>query len=260
MGRALPVVAACAAALLAPAPGAAAHVPDDRIVLRPGDGITFTAADPAPGWCSVAAVGHDRAGRLVAITAGHCRQTGSAAVWKVGEQSRGPVGTETSVHSPGSVDWLGIPTDAVPDYAVLQLDETRVRGSNTSAPDADGEVVVLESIGSLPDGDQDIGRHCAAGHTTGIACGPAPLVDTLDVAGTRDVLVNPNSVNSWLVMQQGDSGGPLARTDTNEWLGLAVGYRPNDVRFAVYQRADRIIEDLDARGGIGAGFTLVCTP
>ncbi|NGP06982.1 serine protease [Rhodococcus sp. 14C212] len=260
MGRALPLVAACAAVMLAPVPDAAAHVPDDRIVLRPGDGITFTAADPAPGWCSVAAIGYDREDRLVAITAGHCRQTGSSAVWKVGEQARGPIGTETAIHSPGSVDPLGMPTDAAPDYAVILLAETTVRGSNTSAPDADGEVVVLESIGSLPDGDQDIGRHCAAGYTTGIVCGPAPLVDALDGAGTRDVLVNPNSVNSWLVMRQGDSGGPLVRTGTDEWLGLTVGYRPNDVRFAVYQRADRIVEDLDAQGGLGAGFTLVCTP
>ncbi|MDM7489660.1 chymotrypsin family serine protease [Rhodococcus indonesiensis] len=260
MRRALLVATACAAVLLAPAPGAAAQVPDERIVLRPGDGITFTAADPAPGWCSVGAVGHDREGRLVAVTAGHCWQNGAGEVWKVGEQSHGPIGTETSVYSPGSVDRFGIPTDAAPDYAVVLLDETRVRGSNTSAPDADGEAVVLESIGSLPDGDQDIGRHCAAGHTTGIACGPFPLVDALDLAGTRDVLVNPNSLESWLVMQQGDSGGPLVRTDTGEWLGLAVGYRPDDVRFAVYQRADRIVEDLDARGGIGAGFTLVCTP
>jgi len=36
--------------------------------------------------------------------------------------------------------------------------------------------------------------------------------------------------------------------------------RVPDTRLAVYQRADRILAEIDARGGIGAGFCLVDTP
>lgn len=220
---------------------------DDRIVLRPGDGLTFSAA-PTPGWCSVAAIGHDAHGRLVAITAGHCRQSGSAPVWKVDEQHRGPIGLETDVGSPGSVDPIGFPTDELPDYGVIVLDESRVRGSNTSLPNDRGERVVLKSIGSLDDGENPVGTHCAAGRSNGVAC------------ASGDVLVNSNLMSSPLLMKPGDSGGPLVRADTGEWIGLSVGYRPTDTRLAAYQRADRIIADIDATGGVGAGFCLVTTP
>lgn len=244
---------------------------DDRVVLRPGDGITFSA-EPTPGWCSVAAVGYDDADRLVAITAGHCYQTGSSEIWKVDDQHRGPIGTETDVASQGSIDPMGFPTDEAADYAVILLDETRVRGSNTSAPNDRGERVVIESVGTLEDGEQAVGAQCAAGRSSSVAC------------TTGDVLVDSNLMSSGLLMKPGDSGGPLVRADTGEWIGLSVGYRfpgtdltdvefsplmipdlienPDsaDIRFAAYQRADRILAEIDEKGGIGAGFRLVDTP
>lgn len=239
-------VAALACALVTPGI-AVAGGGDDRVVLRPGDGITFSA-EPVPGWCSVAAVGRDDAHRLVAITAGHCRQDGSSQIWKVGEQHRGPVGVETDVASTGSVDPIGFPTDEAPDYAVLLLDETKVRGSNTSEPNDRGQRVVLDSIGSLDRGDRPIGMQCAAGRTNGVAC------------TSGDVLVDANLMSSSLLMKPGDSGGPLVRADTGEWIGLSVGYRPTSRGLAAYQRADRILEEIDAQGGVGAGFSLVDTP
>ncbi|UYP19255.1 S1 family peptidase [Rhodococcus sp. Z13] len=231
---------------------------DDRIVLRPGDGITFSA-EPAPGWCSVAAIGHDAGGRLVAVTAGHCRQTGSSPIWKVDEQHRGPIGTESEVAGTGSIDLLGMPTDEIADYAVLVLDETRVRGSNTSAPNDRNERVVLTSIGGLDGGAAIVGRQCAAGRSTSVAC---TIAD--------EVLVGEDLLASSLLMRPGDSGGPLVRTDTGEWIGLSVGYRFDDTtlpdipleapRWGIYQRADRIVAELDERGGVGAGFRLVVEP
>jgi len=220
---------------------------DDRIVLRPGDGLAFSEV-PTPGWCSVAAIGHDDAGRLVAVTAGHCRQTGSAPIWKVDEQHRGPIGVETDVVSTGSVDAFGFPTDELPDYAVILLDETRVRGSDTSLPNDRGERVVLTSIGSLTEGDHPLGAHCSAGRTNGVAC------------TTDDVLVDSNLLSSRLLMKPGDSGGPLVRAGTGEWIGVSVGYRMTDTRLAAYQRADRIMAEIDAKGGVGAGLTLVAGP
>lgn len=255
------VVAVCGAAVaFAAGTGgvAAAGGGDDRVVLRPGDGIVFSA-EPTPGWCSVAAVGHDDAGRLVAITAGHCYRTGSSPVWKVDEQHRGPIGTETDVASTGSVDQLGFPTDEIADYAVVLLDETRVRGSNTSVPNDRGERVVLESVAAFGEGEVSVGTQCAAGRSTSVAC------------ATGDVRVDGNLMSSPLLMRPGDSGGPLVRAETGEWMGLSVGYRfPQtavsddrqvpDTRFAAYQRADRILAEIDARDGIGSGFRLVDIP
>ncbi|MGN5237988.1 serine protease [Rhodococcus sp. SJ-3] len=242
------VASSVVAALALTIPGVAvAGGGDDRVVLRPGDGITFSP-DPAPGWCSVAAVGRDHANRLVAVTAGHCRQSGSALIWKVGEQHRGPVGIETDVASTGSVDPIGFPTDEAPDYAVLLLDDTKVRGSNTSEPNDRGQRVVLESVGSLAPGDSAVGVQCATGRTNGVAC------------ASGGMLVDENLMSSALLMKPGDSGGPLVRADTGEWIGLSVGYRPTRRGLAAYQRADRIIEEIDAHGGIGAGFTLVDAP
>ncbi|MEU5844238.1 trypsin-like peptidase domain-containing protein [Rhodococcus sp. NPDC047139] len=262
MRRVLAVCCASVAFVSCAAGVASAGGGDDRVVLRPGDGITFSA-EPTPGWCSVAAIGHDDAGRLVAITAGHCYRTGTSPIWKVDEQHRGAIGTETDVASTGSVDPLGFPTDEVADYAVVLLDETRVRGSNTSSPNDRGERVVLESVAVFGAGEQPVGTHCAAGRSTSVACAQG------------DVRMDENLMSSPLLMRPGDSGGPLVRAETGEWMGLSVGYRlPEtpvsddpalwtqipDTRFAAYQRADRILTEIDARGGIGSGFRLVDTP
>src|SRR5690606_33803443 len=208
------VAVGCVSVAVAAVSGGTAHAGggDDRVVLRPGDGIAFSA-EPTPGWCSVAAVGHDDAGRLVAITAGHCYQTGSSPIWKVDERHRGPIGVETDVVSQGSVDPLGFPTDETADYAVILLDESRVRGSNVSAPNDRGERVVLESIAALEDGEQAVGIQCAAGRSSSVAC------------TSGDVLVDSNLMSSALLLKPGDSGGPLVRAETGEWLGLSVGYR-----------------------------------
>ncbi|NKZ86510.1 hypothetical protein GS982_31540 [Rhodococcus hoagii] len=93
-------------------------------MLHPGDGISYAASETL-GWCSVAAIGRDNQNRLVAITAGHCRASGTNKVWKMGEVARGPIGKETDVFSP--VGWTGSASPGRPeaDYAVLLLDEPR---------------------------------------------------------------------------------------------------------------------------------------
>lgn len=252
--RLLAVLAGAVAVLALGAPaGAVAQEPvDTRVVLRPGDGVTFYSTDPAPGWCSVAAVGRDAGGRLVALTAGHCFTVpsvtpGTSGVWKVGEQAAGRIGTMSTTYSGGSTDWFGFPTDARADYGVLVLDETKVRGAGVSAVDAEGQSVALTGIRPAwnTGGMGNIGAVCNAGHTTKIHCSQP----------SHGIIVHDNLIQAYPSVDQGDSGGALV-DDQGRLVGITVGYYPGWPP-NVWQRIDRVLADLDAKGGPGAGFTLV---
>lgn len=230
------------------APSASAQE-DTRVVLRPGDGITYTSADPTPGWCSVAAVGRDNQNRLVALTVGHCEQAGTANVWKVGEQSKGVIGKETNVFNPGSTDWFGFPTDAKADYSVLLLDETKVRGSNTSAVDAEGQSVTISGIRNLTtQGNTNIGALCSAGYTTKVHCSEP----------SQGVIVDNNLFQAYPRVENGDSGGAIVDANGN-LVGIIVGYRPMYPP-NTFQRIDKVLAELNANGSYGAGFVPVSTP
>ena len=222
---------------------------DNRVVLRPGDGISYSSADPAPGWCSIAAIGRDNQSRLVALTAGHCEQAGTANVYKVGAQSAGPIGKESNVFSAGSTDFFGFPTDAKADYSVLVLDETKVRGSNTSEIDAEGQSVTISGIKTFTkNGSQNIGAVCSAGFTTKIHCSNS----------NQGVIVDNNLLQAYPSVQNGDSGGALV--DANgQLVGITVGYRPAWPP-NTWQRMDKVAADLNAKGGAGAGFIPISTP
>ncbi|MBM4469918.1 serine protease [Rhodococcus hoagii] len=249
MKRALIAVFGVLAVLFTLSPTAGAQeAPDTRVVLHPGDGISYAASETL-GWCSVAAIGRDNQNRLVAITAGHCRASGTNKVWKMGEVARGPIGKETDVFSPGSMDWLGItPDDRKPDYAVLLLDETKVRGSNTSA---DGSIV-LNGIGYFNGpGVGSVGELCHQGYSS-----KTTYCDSGSIAVLNN-LVHSNSVTK---AKAGDSGGVVARSSDGLWMGLAVGLRIDPLIPGVFQRADVIVNELNKKGSYGAGFTVVTTP
>lgn len=252
MKRLLITLGAALAVLMGLAPAASAQEVDNRVVLRPGDGITFTSQVPTPGFCSIAAIGYDDFDNLVAFTAGHCviNVGTNAAVWKVGEQSAGVIGRTTPVYSPGSTDFFGQPTTSKPDYAVINLDKTKVRGSNTSEPGPNGKTVVLNSIKTAPTGGNH-GEFCASGHEN---------ADGHVECSSNGILVNSQFVNSWIGMTGGSSGGPLARQETGEWYAIATGYRPLEVPSAVYQRADKALAHADTFNSYGKGFELVTTP
>lgn len=235
---------------MAPAAGAVEEPIDTRVVLRPGDGITFSTADVSQtGWCSIAAAGRDSAGRLIGITAGHCVDNqhvgpNNKPVYKVGEQSV-VIGRTTPVFVGGSLDWFGLfVTNAKPDYAALVLDETKVRYEPTSAVDAEGQSVTITGTrGFTTTGNGNIGSVCSAGHTTKIHC-------SSDLDG---ILVRSNLINAYPRNEQGDSGGALV-DNTGKLLGVLTGktadYPPN-----ASTRIDVIIADMDAKASYGAGWT-----
>lgn len=250
------IVAAVGIALAALAVGAAPATAqeDTRMVLRPGDGITFSSADPSPGWCSVAAVGRDRANRLVALTAGHCFTSpyvtpGTTGVWKANEAPKGRIGTMTTVFSPGSTDWFGFPTNAKPDYGVIVLDETKVRGSNSSEVDAEGQSVTVNATRPAWNtiGNGNIGAVCNAGYTTKIHCSEP----------THGIIVGSNLIQAYPSVGDGDSGGALV-DNQNQLVGIAVGYYPGWPP-NVWQRIDKVLLDLENKASYGAGFVPVST-
>lgn len=229
---------------------------DTRVVLRPGDGVTFYSTDPAPGWCSIAAVGRDNAGRLVALTAGHCFigqyvTPGTSGVWKVGEQAKGRIGTMTTVYSPGSTDFFGQPTNNKPDYGVLLLDETKVRGSNTSEVDAEGQSVALTGLRPAwnTTGSGNIGAVCNAGYSSKIRCSQP----------SHGIIVGSNLINAYPNTDQGDSGGALV-DDQGRLVGITVGWNYTSYPPNVWQRIDKVLADLDSKASYGAGFTPITTP
>lgn len=250
-------------ALVTGAPTALADEVDTRVILRPGDGIARSSDEAAVDWCSVGAIGRDNAGRLVAISAGHCDlKNVDAPIYKVGERAAGPIGVETDVVSRGAIEdslagrQFGLPSTKAPDYAVILLDETKVRGSNTSTPDAFGKTVTLTNIGGalpLQGGNNGLGEHCGVGYTSRVYNGQGAQCSgrVLYAYDTREMIW------SWDAMLNGDSGGTFARTATNTWMGIATGFRYFDVPSFVFQRADKIVAYVNATGSYGAGFTLV---
>lgn len=223
---------------------------DTRVVLRPGDGITFSTADVSQtGWCSIAAVGRDNAGRLIGITAGHCVNnqyvgTNNKPVYKVGSQSV-VIARTTPVFQPGSLDWFGLfVTNTKPDYAALVLDETKVRYEPTSAVDAEGQSVTITGTRRFTStGRFNIGSVCHAGYTTKVRCS----------APTDGIIVRSNLINAYPKFEAGDSGGALV-DNTGKLIGVLTGFTA-DYPANASTRMDVIVADMNAKGSYGAGWT-----
>lgn len=248
--------------LLVSAPTVHAQEADTRVILRPGDGIARGSDEAGVDWCSVGAIGRDDAGRLVAISAGHCDMDGvDAPIYKVGERSAGVIGVETNVFNPGGIGptfadkRLGLPSTTSPDFAVILLDESKVRGSNTSTPDANGKTVTLTSIGGalpLQGGNNGLGQHCGAGYTSRVYNGQGVQCSSR-VLYSYD---NREMLWTWDGMLNGDSGGPYV-SESGTWMGTAVGFRYFDIPSFIFQRADKTLAHIDAIGSYGTGFELV---
>lgn len=257
-------IAAASALTMAPAIAHAEDpVEDTRLIVRPGSSITYTA--DGTHTCSIGAIGRDDLGNLLAITAGHCdRDTPlSSPVYISTALSVGQIGVEADVASLGrNAGFPPHPQKDTPDWSVILLDETKVRGSAKSIDDVTGQGFTLTHIGgALPvsGGNNGLGKHCATGSTSAPSQG---MVCSTGVIYSYDssTVSSGNWIWSWVGMLPGDSGGPLAFTTgarTGEWLGIVSGIRPYDIPSGFFQRADKIVAQLDALGGIGAGFELV---
>lgn len=244
IGKILAPFALAAVCALGLAPHAYA---EPVVILGPGDGITF-GSPSAPGYCSVAAVGEDDAGRLIGLTAGHCIEAAgtNTAVYKVGSTER--IGTTTPVFNPGSLDWFGLfVTNNQPDYGVIVLDRAKVQGTNASAVDAEGQSVTLTGLRPAwqTTGNGNIGSVCSAGYTTKIHCSEE----------SHGIIVRSNLINAYPSNSQGDSGGALV-DNQGQLLGILTGktadYPPN-----ASTRIDRVLEELAETGSYGAGFELL---
>nr|WP_263170390.1 S1 family peptidase [Streptomyces sp. SCSIO ZS0520] len=215
-----------------------------------GTGLIFRMA-PSPEaptslyTCTMTAVGRDAAGNLVGLTNAHCfidaeggklvgekvwvdrSPAGTAAAPAPVEDSRpdldtGAIGTVTYVSTPNNLLNLG-PKGL--DYAVIKLDESRVR------PTATVGGVTIRKIGEPPANGT---RMCKQGHRTGLTCGVK--LGTNGIWFTHLVWTN-----------SGDSGAPVVDGET--LVGNAWGVQHSSPILS-------IIAEMNAEGGVGAGFHL----
>lgn len=215
-----------------------------------GSGIVFrmepTAEEPVSLYiCTLTAVGRDSAGNLVGLTNAHCfvDEEGNELVGEevyldaspagtalspapvadtVADLETGPIGTVTYVSTPNNL--LSSGPDGL-DFAVIRLDESRVVPTDT----VNGTTIT--SIGAPPD---DGTRMCKQGHRTGLTCGIK--LGTNGIWFTHLVWTN-----------SGDSGSPVVAGET--LVGNAWGAQHSSPIVS-------IIDEMNANGGVGAGFHL----
>ncbi|MFC4338071.1 chymotrypsin family serine protease [Salininema proteolyticum] len=195
--------------------------------------------------CTLTAVGYDRTGNLVGLTNAHCfyDEEGNKLVGAEVYRDESPAGTALSPapleeSSPdletgaiGTVTYVSVPnnlTNTGPkglDFAVIDLDETRVEPTDTIGS------TTITSIGEPPGNGV---RMCKQGHRTGLTCGIK--------LGTHE---------DWFVhliwTDGGDSGAPVVVGET--LVGNAWGVQHSSPILS-------IIEEMNEVGGVGAGFHL----
>ncbi|AOW91670.1 peptidase S1 family protein [Rhodococcus sp. WMMA185] len=169
--------------------------------------------------CSLTTIGHDNAGRLVGLTAGHCGEVGAQVVPEASPES-GVVGRfVVSNHNL--------------DYAVIEFDPAKV-----TPVDSIGRVTIT-GIGAPASFPQIA---CKQGRTTGNTCG----VVYGDLLQTHETWTQACVI-------EGDSGAPMVVGTTlvamvNAYLAApCIGPEIGTTMSAV-------IADMNANGGPGAGF------
>jgi hypothetical protein len=240
----------------APPAGAAGSAPAgvagvDRapgtVVLGGGSGIVFghgtELTESTGAACTLTAIGYDRAGALVGLTNAHCFYDTEGNQFPGDEVyadlstpgtslapnqairpdlATGPIGTVEHISggnpvSPG-------PNGVGLDYSVIRLDPAKV------TPTATVGEVTIRRIGAPPGFGTIV---CKQGRTTGITC------------GMQLFRQDPYFFHTIFELP-GDSGSPVVVGDTligNQWVAGGS------------TSMTAIVADLDARGGLGAGFT-----
>lgn len=208
-------------ALLTPV---AAHA-DGPVVLGGGSGIVVNGDT----FCTLTAIGHDNAGRLIGFTSAHCGGPG-AVVGAEGATDAGIVGKMVAGN-----DLL--------DYAVIEFDPQKV----TPTKNVNG----FEIAGLGP--DPVFGQvACKLGRTTGYSCGV-----------TWGPGQEPGTIVNQVCGQPGDSGAPV--TVNNLLVGMIHGAYTEDlptcvVKFvplhtpAVTMSFNTQLADITAKNRPGTGF------
>jgi hypothetical protein len=206
--------AALGAALLGTGAGVA-HADAGPPVIGGGSGIIIDNMYE----CTVTTVGHDAAGRLVGLTAGHCGDAGSQ-VWA--EQARGAGVIGRFAYSNHDLD-----------YAVIQFDPNKIVPVNHIGN------VTITGVGAPAQFPMIV---CKEGRTSGNTCGIA----------WGDIFQTDETWTQMCVVE-GDSGAPVVVGTTlvgmvNAYLAVAC-FGPE-----VGTNMSAITADMNARGGVGAGF------
>ncbi|GLY83246.1 trypsin-like peptidase domain-containing protein [Actinoallomurus iriomotensis] len=247
--KALAAAATVAAGLCLPA--SPVHA-DTRIPVGAGTGIIQQLIQVDGGGyteetCTMTAVGHDAAGNLVGLTNAHCflkdgkkvegdkvyydtTPAGTAAAPAPVPDPRpavkiGAIGTVTYISTPNNLLTIGQPHGL--DYAVIKLDPTKVKATDTVTSSTG--TAKITSIGDVPAFGT---RMCKQGHRTGVTCG-ATLVR------------NGRWYTTLIWTQPGDSGSPVY--NGNALVGSAWGAQ----HFTPFKT---IVADMNSHGGVGAGF------
>jgi len=205
-----------------------------------GGGAGIVIADNAV--CTLTTIGHDRAGRLVGLTAGHCGGRGSA-VKAEKSMGSGVLGVITE----SNFRW---------DYAVIEFDKSKV------TPQRSYRGLTISGPGPRPVFGQSA---CKAGRTTGTTCG---------IVWGNDPQV-PTFTLSQVCSNHGDSGAPIVVG--NKVVGLLNGGRVirniggtgleidvpcTNPNFPIHNPAIStpmtiILDDLNGRNIVGSGFRAI---
>ena len=224
--RAMLTVAA-AATVVALAPGGPVEAAP-RATLGGGSGIIVGGN----ALCTMTAIGHDRAGRLVGLTAAHCGNMGASIV---SERNR----------AAGQVGRIVTKSESL-DVAVIELAPSRVNAVRTVGK------ARITGVGSYP---KPFSNVCKSGRTTGFTCGP-----TLQFQG-REVI-------NYVCADHGDSGGPIISRGRlvgmlNGGMRIAGPGTPSipcvDPAFPIYSpmvatKITDILRPLNRVNVIGSGF------
>ncbi|MFC9897439.1 S1 family peptidase [Nocardia sp. NPDC127579] len=208
--------AVCAAVAISAATGGAAQADTDAPMVGGGSGIIIDNR----AQCTLTTVGHDHAGRLLGLTAGHCGALGAQVVAEA-NPGFGVVGR--FVHS-----------DPVLDYALIEFPPDRIR---PVARIGDTTITGLGGPAQFP------AVVCKKGRTTGTSCGVV----------WGNLRAAHHETWTQLCVLEGDSGAPVMAGSTlvgmvNAYLAIGC-FGPE-----VGTNMAAISADLDARGDLGAGF------
>lgn len=212
----------------------APRIPEESMVVQNQDASLYGPSTPIylgdKMMCTLGVVGTDEQGRKVGITAGHCGQPGDK-VWSADSWQVGPTGTVVT-------------SNQLHDYSVIEL------GSNTEITRSYNGVTVNSVGGPVAPGDVLCKQGVATGHT----CGNVWAADE----GLHITQV---------CAMMGDSGAPVLAGD--RMVGMVSGGVLGNPRLACQtplqgqlfmptasQTIDSVLADVDARGGVGAGFRL----
>jgi hypothetical protein len=220
---------------------------DGKAYIGGGSGIYYGAKKTSTTNCTLTTIGYDNDNNLVGIAAGHCADNAakSDTTWSSVKSESAPdagvIGTVVYKVFAGSglgffskqPNWNDAKNK---DYAVILFNKNKVVPQKT---------VGTFTINSIAAGSPTIGTYvCKMGRTTGNTCGIVARINSQQTFDSRPL---------W--SSGGDSGSPVITSD-GKLLGAVHG--PVFIGFSYGTQAlsiNPIMDDINARGSIGAGFT-----